>query len=143
MIQFERSVLIDRPIEEVFSFISDFENEPKWCEEVVETQQTSEGPVEVGSTFIDHVEFMGRTIESTYEILAYERNKSITIETSAGPVPFVATYSFDEDEGVTKLAILAEAEPGGFFKLATPIIRRQLEKQWERNFASLKQLLES
>jgi uncharacterized protein YndB with AHSA1/START domain len=143
MIQFERSVVIDRSIEDVFSFLSDFENEPKWCEEVVETQQTSQGPVGMGSTFTDYVEFMGRTIESTYEILAYERNKSITIETSAGPVPFVATYSFDEDEGVTKLAILAEAEPGGFFRLATPIIRRQLEKQWERNFANLKQLLES
>jgi uncharacterized protein YndB with AHSA1/START domain len=143
MIQFERSVVIDRSIEDVFSFLSDFETEPKWCEEVVETQQTSQGPVGMGSTFTDYVEFMGRTIESTYEILAYERNKSITIETSAGPVPFVATYSFDEDEGVTKLAILAEAEPGGFFRLATPPIRRQLEKQWERNFANLKQLLES
>jgi uncharacterized membrane protein len=143
MIQLEKSVLIERPVEDVFSFIFNFENESKWCEEVVRTQKTSEGPIGVGSTFTDHVEFMGKTIESSYEILAYELNKTVTIKTLSGPVPFVATYSFDDADGVTKLSILAEAEPGGFFKLATPIIRRQLDKQWERNFANLKQLLES
>jgi carbon monoxide dehydrogenase subunit G len=143
MIKLERSVLIERPVEDVYSFISNFENESKWCEEVVRTQKTSEGPIGVGSTFTDHVEFMGRTIKSSYEILACEPNKSITIETSAGLVPFVATYSFDDADGVTKLAILAEAEPGGVFKHSTPIIRRRLDKQWEQNFANLKQLLES
>lgn len=142
MIQLERSVLIERPVEDVFSFVSNFENESKWCEEVVRTQKTSEGPIGVASTFTDHVEFMGRTIESSYEVVAYEPNRAVTIKTSSGPVPFVATYSFDGADGVTKLAILAEAEPGGFFRLATPIIRRQLDKQWERNLANLKQLLE-
>jgi carbon monoxide dehydrogenase subunit G len=143
MIQFAQSVLIERPVDEVFSFISDFENEPAWCEEVVRTQQTSEGPVGVGSTFTDHVEFMGRTMESAYAVLDYQPNESITIETSSGPVPFVATYSFEDAGGATKLAIAADAEPGGFFKLASPLIRRQLDKQWERNFANLKRLLEA
>ena len=143
MIELKRSVLINRPVEDVFAFISNFENEAKWAEEVVKTKKTSKGPIGVGSTFTDHVEFMGRTIESSYEILAYELNKRVTIKTSSGPVPFVATYSFDDADGITNLSILAEAEPGGFFKLATPMIRRQLDKQWEHNFGNLKQLLES
>ena len=143
MIQLDKSVLIERPVEDVFSFISNFENESEWCEEVVRTQKTSDGPIGVGSTFTDHVEFLGRTMKSSYEILAYDLNKTVSIKTSSGPVPFVATYSFNDADGVTKLAILAKAEPRGLFKLATPIIRRQLGKQWDRNFANLKRLLES
>lgn len=143
MIRLERDVLIDVPIGDIYAFILDFENESQWAQEVVRTEKTSDGPVEVGSTFADHVSFMGRTIKTSYEILEIDDNAAITIKTSSGPVPFTATYSFSEEDQGTRLSITADVEPGGFFKLATPMIRRQLERQWTQNFASLKALLEA
>jgi hypothetical protein len=142
MIRLEKDVIIDRRIDDVYSFILNFENESRWADEVVRTEKTSEGPIGVGSMFTDHVEFMGKTLKTSYEILAIEP-KAITIRTSSGPVPFTATYSFENADGATHLSIGADVEPGGFFKLATPMIRRQLDRQWTRNFANLKALLES
>jgi uncharacterized protein YndB with AHSA1/START domain len=41
---FENTVLIARPIEDVFGFLSDLENIPKWNYAIVETRKISEGP---------------------------------------------------------------------------------------------------
>lgn len=142
MIRLEKDVVIEKQIDDVFSFILDFENESRWADEVVRTEKTSEGPIGVGSTFADHVEFVGRTMRTSYEIVEIQTNAKITIKTSSGPVPFTATYSFDEIGDSTRLSIAAAVEPAGFFKLATPMIRRQLSSQWTHNFNNLKALLE-
>jgi carbon monoxide dehydrogenase subunit G len=143
VIRLDKSVTINTPLEEVFTFIGNFENESQWADEVVRTERTSEGPTGVGSTFADHVRFMGRSMKTSYEVVGYEPNSVITVKTSSGPVPFTATYSFDEVDGSTRLSIGADIEPRGLFKLAAPMIRRQLDRQWTRNFAHLKALLES
>ena len=44
MIRFENTVEIDRPIEEVFRFVANFENVPRWNYYVVDVRQLSEGP---------------------------------------------------------------------------------------------------
>lgn len=143
MIRLEKDVLIERSVNYVFSFVFNFENESRWADEVVRTEKTSEGPIDVGSTFADHVEFMGKTMKTSYEILAFEPDSTITIKTSSGPVPFTATYSFEDIDGATRLSIAADVEPSGFFRLTSPLIRRLLGRQWDRNFANLKALLES
>jgi uncharacterized membrane protein len=51
---FENTVLIRRPIEEVFVLLSDFENVPKWNSAIVDTRKLSDGPVrEVVPDFVE------------------------------------------------------------------------------------------
>jgi uncharacterized membrane protein len=47
MLEFENTVYTDRPIGEVFAFLSDFENIPKWNYYVLEVRQRSESPIGV------------------------------------------------------------------------------------------------
>ena len=47
---FELTIVINRPIEEVFGFLSNLENDIKWRSEWVETRNTSGGPLGVGAT---------------------------------------------------------------------------------------------
>ena len=79
MIQVDLSINIEAPKEEVFAYTTNSENDPNWMEEVVNVRKTSEGPIGVGSTFENQVEFLGKTIEDTQEIVEYEPNKSMTI----------------------------------------------------------------
>ena len=51
MATFENTVVITRPIEEVFAFLSDLENVPKWNYAIVETRKVSEGPVGQGTVY--------------------------------------------------------------------------------------------
>lgn len=50
MIKIEQSVIIHRPVEEVWQFMSNVENVTKWDRGVLQARQTSEGPLGVGST---------------------------------------------------------------------------------------------
>ena len=45
VLEFENAVDVDRPIDEVFAFLSDFENIPKWNYYVLEVRQLSESPI--------------------------------------------------------------------------------------------------
>ncbi|HEX6299369.1 MAG TPA: SRPBCC family protein [Acidimicrobiia bacterium] len=142
MIELEVSVDIDAPIEEVFEFSTNNENDPTWMEEVTRVEKTSEGSVGVGSTFINYVEFMGKTFDDSHEVVEYEPNERMTIVQTTGPVPFKATYLYRSVNGGTRFSMQIEAETKGFFRVATPLVRRQLRRQFERNLRNLKSLLE-
>lgn len=60
MIKIEHSVIISRPVKDVFTYVTEVENEPQWIGEVVEVNKTSDGPMGVGSTYDNIVHFLGR-----------------------------------------------------------------------------------
>jgi hypothetical protein len=64
MRRFESSFVINRPLEEVFAFLANLENDAKWRREWVEAKNTSEGPLGVGATSCLVGEFRGRRIEA-------------------------------------------------------------------------------
>lgn len=72
MTKIEHSVLINRPVDEVFGFVTDFERLPQCAAEVVEVGKASTRPMDVGTTFAAAVRFLGRRIESVHEITEYE-----------------------------------------------------------------------
>ncbi len=73
MIEIEKSAVINRPVEEVFAYVTDVENEPQWISEVAEVRKTSDGPMGVGSTYDNIVHFLGRRIVDPHEVIQYER----------------------------------------------------------------------
>ncbi len=142
MIKVEVNTHIDAPVEEVFAFSTNNENDPKWMDEVKEVEKTSKGPLGVGSTFINYVDFMGRTFDDSHEVTEYVPNRKMTIVQKTGPVPFKAAYLYKPSAGGTRFSMVIEAETKGFFKVASPLVRRQLKAQFERNLRNLKTLLE-
>lgn len=143
MIKIAESIVVNRPIEEVFAYIADAENMQEWAAEVVDAKKTSEGPMGVGTTLTVAVKLLGRRVENSHVVTIYEPNIKFAFKTTSGPIPSVATESVEAVNGGTKFTIVAEAEPGGFFKLAEPIVERMLQRQWETNVVNLKDLLEA
>ena len=143
MASFESSVVINRPVEEVFEFISKPENELQWASGLVESKFTSEGPPGVGTTGRRVQKFLGREIASDWEFTEYEANRKVAVKTTAGPVPFEGIYTFEASGVGTKIMFQGVAEIGGFFKLAEPIVTRMLKRQIETDSANLKDLLEA
>ena len=144
MIKFENSVVINRPIDEVFEFMTHAENNPQWQSGAQEVMKTSEGPTDVGTTYTAVTGLLGRRIESAIEITAYEPNKRMAGKTTSGPIPFQFDNTIEAlAEGGTKVTNSAEGAPGGFFKLAEPVVARMIKRQNESNFANLKDLLEA
>jgi uncharacterized protein YndB with AHSA1/START domain len=140
----EHTVVIDRPIEEVFAFATDPDNVSLWQSTSLETEQTSEGPVGVGTTFRDTSKFLGRRIESTYEVTENDPPHKQCMRITSGPIPGSGCYALEPtDGGSTRFTQNFEADVGGFFRLAEPLVGRAIRRQMEADMATLKDLLEA
>lgn len=143
MFSVEQSVVINRPVGEVFAYVSDVERWDEWAAEIVEAKKTSEGPVGAGTTFSAVIKMLGRRMENEHEVTEYEPNSRFGIRVTSGPVSGEGGLSFESVNPGTKVTMAIEAETGGFFKLAEPLVARQANRQYETNLATMKDLLEA
>jgi uncharacterized protein YndB with AHSA1/START domain len=142
MAKIESSIVIKRPTEEVFAVLSNSENNLKWQSGTLENKKTSEGPIGVGTTWHSVSQFLGRRIESESEITEYEPNRKFTLKSKL-PFPVEARTTFEHVEGGTRINLKTEAEIGGFFKLAEPLVVSMGKRQFDGELANLKELMEA
>ncbi len=143
MVKIEHSVVINRPIEEVFAYVTQPENTPKWQSGMLESKQISEGPMGVGTIFTEVRQMMGQKMDQTMEVSAYEPNRKWSFKSIKATVPHEAHLTFEAVEGGTRINLTSLGRPRGLFKLAAPIIGRKLKKEFVADFENLKQFLES
>jgi uncharacterized membrane protein len=143
MIKIETSVQINRPLEEVFAFVTDIDNLPQWAGPVTEAKQISEGPIGVGTTQTQSAQFLGRQMETTQEVTEYVLNKTVATKSTSGPLPMAIHYFFEPVGNGTKVKFEAELDAKGFFKLAEPIAGRMLQRQTAADAETLKEILET
>jgi uncharacterized protein YndB with AHSA1/START domain len=92
MATFENTVVIGRPIEEVFAFLSDFENVPRWNYAIVETRKVSQGPVGVG-TIYQQVRSVPSRSEERFAVTAYDPPRQLELRGQLGPFPSRLSYA--------------------------------------------------
>ena len=142
MIKVELSVVVNRPVAEVFAFVTDPANNVKWQEGLVESRLASSGPMGVGAQVTDVRKFLGREMDSRLEVTAYELNKKFSEKVTSGPLKFELVQTFESFGDGTKVSLIAQGEPGGFFKLAEGMVQKQLQSQLEGDSQRLKKALE-
>jgi len=143
MISINLNVLILRPVWEVFDFITNPASNPQWQYGSLESVQLSSGDMKVGTVFSSFGHFMGRRIQSDFEVTEFEANKSYGFETISGPIQLQTSYSFEALDHGTNVIVSSLINPGGFFKLVDPIIARATKKQFKENLTTLKEILET
>ena len=139
----EESVEIDRPPEEVFSYVANPENLPEWSNLVLEVRKDSEGQLQEGDRFSVVAKFLGRRFETPFEVSAHEPSRRHSDRSMGGPFEQEYIYTFEETAGgKTRLTHVVEAEPGGFFRLVGPLLERAGSRQFRADLQILKDLLE-
>ena len=142
MINLDLGVLIDRPIKDVFAFISNPNNMSKWNSAVLSLEQATPGAVGVGTKFKSIGEMMGRRIEGEMQITALEPDTKCGFQVNAGPMKVDLTISLKTVGTGTKVSLNAQGNPGGIFKLAEGVMQGQVKSMMEGNLARLKDALE-
>ena len=143
MIRVEHSVVINRPLHEVFAFIANVENNPRWQQGVLEARITSGVPASVGSTGIEVRQLMGRRVELNFEVTEYEENAKFSFKITSGPMPIAGTETFESVEDGTRVNLALQGETGGMFSLAEPIMAGMVSNLVEADCRNLKALLEA
>lgn len=143
MIQIEKSIVINRPVEEVFAYVSDLTHSAEWQSGLVEIRKVTEGILGVGTRYTFVRLFLGRKMEANNEIVEFTPNAKIAFRTISGPIPLDASYSFERNSSDTKLTSKIDMHPGNFISLAEPLISASLSRDVEAGLVYLKGLLES
>lgn len=141
MATFENTVMISRPIEEVFAFLSDFENIPKWNYAIVETHKASEGAVGVG-TIYHQVRSVPRRSEERFEVTAYNPPRHLEIQGQLGPFPSRLSYALDTLAAGTRVTNSVELELRGPGRLLARVAVPRVRDAVAANLRKLKELLD-
>lgn len=139
MIEFENTVTIERPVEEVFAFVADFENVPRWNYFVRRVERQTEGALGEGTTFHQ----VRKTDEQTFQITEYAPNQRVVIETLPGSSPqFEMCFLFEADAGRTRVVDAWKLQLD-----VSPVLellgRKKVKTAVAENLGKLKELLET
>ena len=140
----EESIEINRPLHEVFNYVSDVGNYPEWMAHALEVVKDTAGPPQQGDRFTLAIKSVGRRFETPYERTSYQANRGYTDRAVGGPVPNQRwDCTFQEVPGGTRLRRAVEAEMSGILKLLEPIQKRAAERGLRRDLQTLKDVLEA
>ena len=140
------SVVIERPPEEVFAYVSDLQNIPEWGALSGEMRKETEGPPEVGARYTADLTFVGRRLVIPYEVRAYEPPRLFAFRSLGGPLHDEYTYTFEEEPGGggTRFSMAIEMRPDGFYRVTAPLLEQITQRYYFRKeLKTLKGLLES
>ena len=139
---FENMVTIERPVEDVFAFLADFENVPTWNYAIEETTKTSAGPVGLGTTY-RQTRAMPRRREEGFEVIDFEPMRRLEIQGEIGPFWTRAGYVLTPVAGGTRLTNEVDLEATSVFpRLVAPLVVSRIKAAVAQNLRKLKQVLE-
>ena len=139
----EASVVINRPLEEVFGFVRNPVDHPQWETSQFDVEQTSEGPMGVGTTFRGGIRLLGLPIDWTAECTGYDTDGELEFSVNAGPLQLQEILTLEHIEAGTSFTIVYEGDLRGLVRLAGPIVVRVFQRQVESDLANLRDILEA
>lgn len=141
MALYEHTVEIDRPREDVFAFITEPANYPRWQPSLVEISPHSPGPLRVGSEATERRRLFGREVETTWTCVEDEPVSRSAIESDEAAVPFRGTFVLEPLGGATRLTWTVQTR-GAASRLGGPLVGRATRRELEANARRLKEILE-
>jgi hypothetical protein len=137
----ETAIDIARPSAEVFDFVADQTNAPRWQRGLVEVERVTPGPIGVGTEHVFVRRFAGRRLSSRNRYTHYVPGRYVAFEFPEGWARGRASYLV-EDVGpaLTRLWSRVELDVGG---VVAPILARVLERDTRVDEAVLRSLLDA
>ena len=143
MARAEASLVINCPAGKVFAYLTDITKGTEWQSELLEVQQTSDGPVGIGTTIREVRRFLGRNLETAFTVTEYEPDCKLGFKSTSGPIPMRGYYSLEETGDGAKVTMAVEAELTGVFKMTEPLMVHSAKRQMDADIARLKEILEA
>ena len=140
----EESIEINRPLAEVFKYVSDVGNYPEWMAHALEVRKDTPGPPQQSDSFVVAIKSVGRRFETPYERTSYEADRRYTDRAAGGPIPNQQWHSdFQEVPGGTRFTRAVDVQSGGLLKLLQPLQKHAAERQLRKDLQTLKAVLEA
>lgn len=134
----EATIMIDRPVNEVFAFLADGMNNPHWRPSVTDIQPVPGKP----GTFKQGLKGPGGRIDGDYQITVSQPNELLVFQVIAGPARPTGTYKLESVGNSTRLTFTLDFQPKGLAKLMDGMIASSMRSEVAM-LSNLKGYLES
>jgi len=142
-------IVIERAVEDVFDFVADERNEPRFNARMSRVELVTREPVGAGSQFLAESRMMGRTFEVTVEYTVFERPRllgSRSRSTPRGregrPLLIEGSLTFEPVPEGTRMRWSWQVETPGALRLIAPLLAWMGRRQEQAVWTALKHLLE-
>jgi hypothetical protein len=143
MARVEGEIIINRPVEEVFDFVADERNEPRYNPRMLSAEQISEGPIGVGTRFHTQLKTMGRTMPMVVEFTGFERPWRLASVTHSSMMVTEGAVTFESVPAGARMRWSWDVRPRGAMRVMAPLVGAIGRRQEQGIWVSLKRLLES
>jgi hypothetical protein len=129
----------------VFAFLEEVENNTRWLRGMESSTWTTPPPVRVGSRYRQRARFLGKRIETSFEVTVHRPGELVTISSREGSsFPLTVTRRVEAlDAGRCRVTETVDSDPSGFYRFAEPLLRRLVQRNIQRDYRRLKALLEA
>ena len=139
----ERTFRVSRSIEDVFDYLSDFENTNEWDPGTIETRRTG-GDGGIGTTYANTSTFAGRSTELTYETVGFDRPTFFSARGTNKTATATDSLTFTRDGERTQIHYRADFQFHGVVKLVAPwVVKPKLQALADETVEQLRGCLES
>ena len=144
MARIEGEITIERPLEEVFDFVADQRNEPRYNPRMLRAEKLSSGPIGAGTRFRAEMKMRGRRrpVEMTVEFTDYERPCRLASTTHLSAMEIRGGLTFQPAPEGTRMRWQWDLEPRGLLQVLGPLLVRMGRRQEQAIWSGLKRLLE-
>ena len=139
-------ITLDKPIDEVWNFVSNIENLGLWVEGIEAPKQTSDYRTGVGTTYHSIYNYRGKSFDMDHEIYEFEPPNRLGTRSTEGPFAYNASIILAEADGGTSVSITVEVGSdssltGVIFAIGGPLVRKAMRDQLMKELQALKKEL--
>ncbi|MGD2217692.1 MAG: SRPBCC family protein [Gemmatimonadales bacterium] len=145
MLRYESTIVIDRPVDEVFDYMQDIDREREWQPNLREAEQSPEGEPGVGTRRRYISEFMGKRFENVYVNAIYEPNRRVAYKSAPdSDTQAQGEVIWEAVDSGTRVTMRVAVEVGGLLRFVPKSLIASLgKKELEDALARVKARLES
>jgi uncharacterized protein YndB with AHSA1/START domain len=133
------TIEIDRPVDEVFGFLTDLSNAPLWTVDLLEVRHA--GPLAIGARGTDVRRMSGKQVEMPWEVTRLDPPNTVQF-TYGPPFPAIATFTLEPTPAGSRLTCDTTLELQGVYRLLAPLVVWEARRVDARQFRNAKELLE-
>ena len=142
MIRVNDNIVIMRPASQVFAFLADLNNIPKWQAEVVKSTVVTPGPTRVGTRFTEEVKMGPMRTTADCEVTELISEKTMAFRATSSSMNYEGRVLVEPSGQGTKLTLAGTAQPKGLWRLLQPMMAGEFKGSVKKELADIKGVLE-
>lgn len=136
------AIVIQRPVEEVFDFVADARNEPRYNLAMRSAELLTDGPIGIGARFRSELVTRGRAVPMTTEYTEYDRPHHLGSVSRTPSTVVRGALTFEPAEDGTRMSWSWDLETSGVLRFLGPLVGFMGRRLERRIWTGLKRLLE-